>query len=101
MDGPMSDKPEKLDDEQMDGAPAEEPKPKKKRKSTRKAPKKKEAEPLYQTKSWKNVKTVHICAKCDHQSNDKDSMILHVVDHLPPEERETALEKLLKEQNNG
>ena len=50
---------------------------------------------LYKKVMWKGKVPVYICVECDFNSNSEDEMIIHVVNHLPETEQDTAMAKLL------
>ena len=52
---------------------------------------------LFHQTSWKGVITVYMCNTCNHCENERDTMVMHVLTHLPEGKREKALDQLLKE----
>jgi hypothetical protein len=53
--------------------------------------------PLYLPALWAGVLSTFQCQECGHCDADQDAMILHVITHLPENERESALDQLIKE----
>lgn len=53
--------------------------------------------PLYETRMWKGVLPTFRCAECGHCDQDQEEMILHVVTHLPEQDRDSAFDQLMKE----
>lgn len=53
--------------------------------------------PKIEMKMWKKVKPVYFCPKCDRQEDDRDILILHLLNHFPEDKREQALDFYLKE----
>lgn len=51
----------------------------------------------YDRASWKGVKEVFKCETCGTCRDDEDSMIEHVILHLPLAEQETVFNQLIKE----
>ena len=51
----------------------------------------------YHPASWKGIITVWICDVCGHSENVLDDMKMHVLKHVPVEERQTVLDQLMKE----
>jgi hypothetical protein len=51
----------------------------------------------YHEALWKGIIAVWVCDECGHSENTEDDMIMHVLKHVPVEERQTLLEKLMKE----
>jgi hypothetical protein len=52
--------------------------------------------PLYEKKRWKNVKDVFRCTTCDHFEDYEDNIKLHVLRHVPEEDREKLFERLMR-----
>lgn len=46
---------------------------------------------------WKGVKEVYRCAECGRQHDHKDDLILHIINHYPPDKRMAVMNELLKE----
>ena len=57
------------------------------------APKKK----YYERADWKGVKEVFRCETCGTCRDDEDSMIEHVLIHIPVSEQERVFDQLIKE----
>jgi len=51
----------------------------------------------YHVLMWAGVKEVYSCTKCKWQEDKKDDAILHYLSHYPKEERNTILDRLVKE----
>lgn len=52
--------------------------------------------PLYMPARWAGVLDTLRCTTCGHCDPDQENMILHVLNHVPENERDEMLEKLLK-----
>jgi hypothetical protein len=53
--------------------------------------------PLFIPVKWAGTIPTFRCEKCGHCDPDKDNMIEHVLTHVPENDRDELLEKLLKE----
>ena len=51
---------------------------------------------LFEQKSWKGVIDVFSCKNCSFFTEDRDDMITHVLRHVPEEDRDYVLSKLIK-----
>lgn len=51
----------------------------------------------YERATWKNVKKVFKCATCGTFRDDEDSMIEHVLLHVPKDKQEEVFNQLVKE----
>lgn len=54
-------------------------------------------EKYFTAESWKGVKTVFKCAKCETFRDTRDEMIEHVLLHYPKDEQEKIFNQLVKE----
>jgi hypothetical protein len=51
----------------------------------------------FTVRMWSGIKPVYACTLCDRQEDNKDDAILHYLDHYPEHERESILNKLVKD----
>jgi hypothetical protein len=57
----------------------------------------KKEKPLFKPVLWSGILPTFQCETCGHCDPDKDEMILHVLTHVPENDRNGLLEKLTKE----
>jgi hypothetical protein len=55
----------------------------------------------YEIRMWAGKIPVYICSHCGRQHDDRDRMILHVLEHYPKEKQEMMFNKLVKDDDNG
>jgi hypothetical protein len=51
----------------------------------------------YNILMWSGVKEVYACTKCKFQTDDKDDAILHYLSHFPENERNSVLDRVVKD----
>jgi hypothetical protein len=86
----MDDKKEKKAEAKTEAKPKTKAKPKAK-------PKKLEVVKIwYQERLWRGVKTVFQCVECLHCENDRDDIILHVLNHVPEKDRNSVFDRLMR-----
>lgn len=56
-----------------------------------------EPKQYFETVNWKGVKTVYRCSACGTCRDERDTMILHVLLHVPPQDQNKVFETLMKE----
>ena len=55
----------------------------------------------YRIKLWSGILEIYECKICGRQEDEEDDMIIHVLRHVPKDEREKVFNKLVKDKENG